>query len=142
MRVVRIPSVVGCLALFYGSVAGAAELRCPATLGAKTAVPQSFEKVGSPPGKVRKLASAQIVNGPPGEEQKPAPATLAPDVERDDDGRVEQTWDLSNYRQHGLLLVCVYDSAYSYLRAVLPDAYSTCTVRPMEKRKAAEAFCR
>ncbi len=123
--------------------AAAAELSCPLAVGPGTPLPGGFALIGSAPRAERPLSSASIVNGPPGEEQATAPATLAPDDESKREGRIVQLWRLADYRKEGLLLVCRYRGTAAYLRAAIPDSLATCSMTlPPSGAPPFEAACR
>lgn len=143
MKIASLPALVLAFAFPVAATqVSAAELRCPATLGTAAAAPAGFERVGEPPLKPRALGSALIVNGPPGEELASAPATLAPDGEERERGRIAGTWNLTAYRDRGLLLVCRYRDASVYLRTVIPPTYAACRIVPADRNGPAQAVCR
>ncbi len=67
-----------------------------------------------------------VLNGKSGEQRKPAPADLAPDAEHTHAGVITQRWNLSDYRDPGLLLVCRYAGTQATLSFELPDELTTC----------------
>jgi hypothetical protein len=97
-------------------------LACPATL---TTRHPGFERLGPPPDGKAALSSGALIDGPPGEETRPAPATLAPDRS---EGRGPAAFRNEWVARPGLLMVCRYVGTSTYLRATLPEGTSRCTM--------------
>ena len=111
---------------------------CPKNLAADAAEP--FQLVGRPPGRPAPLEGLQLIEGEPGSEQAPAPVTLAPGSEHRQGGAIIGVWNIAGPRPVPLLVVCRYVGAKAYLRAILPDAITTCKVSI--SKLTTEAHCR
>lgn len=103
--------------------AGAAPVACPASL---PSAGTGFEQEGATPPVSAALDTMRLFDGPPGEEQRPSPAELAPDSARERGGILTSTWIFAGNEK--LLLVCAYRGTKTYYRAQVPQLPKTCTL--------------
>ena len=103
--------------------AGAAPIACPASL---PSAGTGFEQVGAAPTAPTDLDTMRLFDGPPGEEQRPSPAELAPDSSGEKGGNLTNTWIFAGNEK--LLLVCAYRGTKTYYRTLVPRLPKTCTL--------------
>ena len=100
---------------------------CPATLTAKGVPGWTLDgKVGAG---THAFAAITIYNKDPKAEAAGFPAILAPDDEKADGNKVVQTWNLKDYRDLPIMLVCQYRNTKATLTRELPAELQTCVFR-------------
>ena len=122
-------------ALIVMASGAAAAIHCPSFLSAAPPSPP-FERVGQAPTAQAALRGVSLYSGLPGEEDKPAPAALVPEVEERQGRPVKSTWDLQAAPNERFLLVCRYRGSSAYLRMSLPTEISRCVWTDLPGRKA------
>lgn len=115
------------LLLAASAVAGAQTVSCPPNLTAKGAPGWTLDgKVESGP---HAFAAITIYNQDPKAEAAGFPAILAPDDEQTTGNKVVQTWNLKDYRDLPIMLVCQYRNTKATLTRELPAELKTCVFR-------------
>ena len=74
----------------------------------------------------------RLFDGPPGEEQRPSPAELAPDSVNEKGGSLTSTWIFAGNEK--LLLVCAYRGTKAYYRTQVSHLPKTCTLHRDARR--------
>jgi len=109
--------------------AGAVPIACPASLPSAGV---GFNQVGAVSAAPAALDTMRLFDGPPGEEQRPSPAELAPDSANEKDGSLTSTWIFAGNEK--LLLVCAYRGTKAYYRTQVSHLPKTCTLHRDARR--------
>ena len=109
--------------------AGAVPIACPASLPSAGV---GFNQVGAVPAAPAALDTMRLFDGPPGEEQRPSPAELAPDSVNEKGGSLTSTWIFAGNEK--LLLVCAYRGTKAYYRTQVSHLPKTCTLHRDARR--------
>jgi len=118
--------LVAILFLLAGA-AVAQTVSCPAALTPKGAPGWTLDgKVEPGP---HAFAAIAIYNKDPQAEAAGFPALLAPDDEQTEGNKVVQKWNLKDYRDLPIMLVCQYRNTKATLTRELPAELKTCVFR-------------
>ena len=100
-------------------------LACPATIDVNEAAKPIAGWSAVPATKRRDFERVSIYNGEAGGQEY----DLAPDDEKQEGGRVVQTWSLKGYRSMNLFLRCRYHDTAVVLQRDIPAKLETCSLR-------------
>lgn len=100
----------------------AASFVCPESITVSESAPPSSGFVVSSPTLVHHFRGIAVVNSEIGNEE----ATLHPDKERQKGKHLTQFWQLSDYRDQPLHILCQYIHTNVTLSAYLPPTLTTC----------------